>query len=173
MIRQCHQNDFNEILEIINDGAQAYKGVIPADRWHEPYMSAAELQKQISEGVLFWAGYSDGRLNAVMGIQDIKDVTLIRHAYVRSDLRRHGLGSKLLTALHQKSERPFLVGTWSAASWAIDFYRKHGFELVAPNEIAPLLNRYWSIPRRQIETSVVLGDSKWFARKPTAAESGD
>jgi GNAT superfamily N-acetyltransferase len=165
MIRQCLQDDFNVILKIINDAARAYKGIIPDDRWHEPYMSAGELEKQIREGVIFWAWDEGNILHAVMGLQHIKDVTLIRHAYVRSQSQRHGIGSKLLTELCQKSEQPFLVGTWNAANWAVRFYQKHGFELVPANQIATLLDRYWSIPRRQVETSVVLGDKKWFTQK--------
>ena len=165
MIRKCLQTEFDEILEIINDGAQAYKGVIPADRWHEPYMSRSELEKQLNQEVVFWAYISGDSLSGVMGIQHVKDVTLIRHAYVRSPFQRQGIGSKLLTALCQKSEQPFLVGTWSAATWAIQFYQKHGFELVPANEIPTLLTEYWSIPKRQVESSVVLGDNKWFARK--------
>ncbi len=165
MIRRCLQTDFDEILEIINDGARAYKGVIPADRWHEPYMSRSELEEQLNEEVVFWANVGGNSLNGVMGIQHVKDVTLIRHAYVRSLFQRGGIGSKLLTALCQKSEQPFLVGTWAAATWAIQFYQKHGFELVPANEIPTLLTEYWSIPKRQAESSVVLGDNKWFAHK--------
>jgi N-acetylglutamate synthase-like GNAT family acetyltransferase len=165
MIRKCSQSDFDEILEIINDGAQAYKGVIPADRWHEPYMSRSELEKQLNQEAVFWAYISGDSLSGVMGIQHVKDVTLIRHAYVRSLFQRQGIGSKLLTALCQKSDRPFLIGTWAAATWAIEFYQKHGFKLVPANEIPTLLNEYWSIPRRQVETSVVLGDNKWFAHE--------
>ena len=165
MIRKCLQSDFDEILEIINDGAQAYKGVIPADRWHEPYMSRSELEKQLHQKVVFWACISGDSLGGVMGIQHVKDVTLIRHAYVRRLFQRRGIGSKLLTALCQKSDRPFLIGTWAAATWAIQFYQKHGFELVPADEIATLLTEYWSIPERQVETSVVLGDNKWFAHK--------
>ena len=163
MIRKCLQSDFDEILEIINDGAQAYKGVIPADRWHEPYMSRSELEKQLDEEVVFWAYISGNSLAGVMGIQHVKDVTLIRHAYVRSPFQRRGIGSKLLTVLCQKSEGPFLIGTWADATWAIRFYQKHGFRLVPANEIPTLLTRYWSIPERQVECSVVLGDHKWFA----------
>jgi GNAT superfamily N-acetyltransferase len=165
MIRKCLQSDFGEILEIINDGAQAYKDVIPADRWHEPYMSRPELEKQLNEEVVFWAYLGGDSLSGVMGIQHVEDVTLIRHAYVRSSFQRRGIGSKLLTALCRKSDRPFLIGTWAAAAWAIQFYQKHGFELVAASEIPTLLARYWSIPKRQVETSVVLGDNKWFAHK--------
>ena len=167
MIRKCLQSDFDEILEIINDGAQAYKGAIPADRWHEPYMSRAELEKQLSEEVVFWGYVSGNALGGVMGIQHIKDVTLIRHAYVRSAFQRRGIGSKLLEALRQKSGQPFLIGTWAAANWAIQFYQKHGFKLAPAHEIPTLLNKYWSIPERQVETSVVLGDNKWFADKST------
>jgi N-acetylglutamate synthase-like GNAT family acetyltransferase len=165
MIRKCLQTDFDEILEIINDGAQAYQGVIPADRWREPYMSRSELEKQLSEAVVFYAHADGNSLSGVMGIQHVQDVTLIRHAYVRSQLQRRGIGSKLLTALGQKSEQPILIGTWAAAAWAIQFYQKHGYKPVPDNEIPILLTKYWSIPKRQIESSVVLGDNKWFSHK--------
>ena len=167
MIRKCLTSDFDEILDIINDGARAYKGVIPADRWHEPYMSRSELEKQLDEKVVFWAYMSGDSLRGVMGIQHVKDVTLIRHAYVQRQYQRHGIGSILLTALCHKSKQPFLIGTWAAATWAIRFYQKHGFILVPANEVPALLTKYWSLPRRQIETSVVLGDNKWFAQKST------
>lgn len=153
------------MLEIINDGARAYKGVIPEDRWHEPYMSRSELQKQLDEEVVFWAYSSGNSLAGVMGIQHVKDITLIRHAYVRNEFQCRGIGSKLLTELREKDEQPFLIGTWAAASWAIQFYQKYGFKLVPSNEIPTLLTKYWSLPERQVETSVVLGDEKWFDEK--------
>lgn len=159
-IRPCTSADFDAIYEIINDAAIAYKGVIPADRWHVPYMSREELQQQICEGVRFYGYQLDGQLAGVMGIQDVKDVTLIRHAYVRSAHRQHGIGSKLLAHLRSSTARPLLIGTWADATWAIRFYEKHGFKLIDRKLVPTLLNRYWRIPPRQVETSVVLTDGK-------------
>jgi GNAT superfamily N-acetyltransferase len=154
-IRPCADEERETTLAIVNAAAEAYRGVIPADCWHEPYMSAAELDREIEAGVVFW-GYDDGgELVGVMGIQDVGDVNLIRHAYVRPGSQRRGIGAALLERL-LGTERPVLVGTWAAAEWAIDFYRRHGFELVAPERKADLLRTYWTIPDRQIETSVVL-----------------
>jgi len=140
----------------VNEAAQAYRGAIPADRWHEPYMPRAELEGEIAAGVRFWGSEEDGALVGVMGLQDVKDVTLIRHAYVRSRLQRRGIGGELMKALVARAERPLLVGTWAAAHWAIRFYEKHGFHLVGPEEKDRLLDAYWSIPVRQREVSVVL-----------------
>ena len=164
MIRPCNENDTDRICAIINDGAQAYKGVIPADCWHEPYMPMAELQHELQAGVKFW-GYQDGGadLAGVMGIQQVRDVTLIRHAYVRTASRLQGIGTQLLMRLRTLSTRPILIGTWADAIWAIAFYRKHGFRLLTPPEKNRLLKLYWTIPERQIETSVVLADDKWPA----------
>jgi len=148
--------DFEEILIIINDAASAYKGIIPADRWHEPYMSAQELQRQIDEGVNFWCYLQDDGIAGVMGIQDKQDVTLIRHAYVRTSVRNKGIGGKLLNHLSELTKKPILIGTWATATWAIDFYKKHGFTLVSHEDKELLLRKYWNIPSRQIETSVVL-----------------
>ncbi|MBN1875275.1 MAG: GNAT family N-acetyltransferase [Anaerolineae bacterium] len=167
MIRQCIDDDFETIYEIVNDAAQAYKGVIPGDRWHEPYMPRKELRHEVDAGVQFWGYYEDGdvqfestALVGVMGIQDVKDVTLIRHAYVRTARRGQGIGSKLiqylLAHLHARSTRPILIGTWAAATWAIRFYEKHGFRIVSYEEKERLLRQYWNIPERQVETSVVL-----------------
>ena len=161
MISQCEQNDFNEIYAIINDGASAYKGIIPADRWHDPYMNKEELMKQIEEGVQFWKYYEDEKIMGVMGIQFKKDVTLIRHAYVRTKDRKKGIGSKLLKHLCDLTANPILIGTWADAKWAIEFYQKHGFRLLMENEKNKLLRKYWSIPVRQIETSVVLASADW------------
>jgi N-acetylglutamate synthase-like GNAT family acetyltransferase len=161
MIFKCEQSDFKEICDIINDAAAAYRGIIPADRWHEPYMPEEELQKQIDEGVQFWCWKEQGKMMGVMGIQYKKDVTLIRHAYVRSIYRGQGIGSKLLAHLASIAETPVLIGTWKAATWAIDFYLKHGFRLLAKDETETLLRKYWSIPERQIETSVVLANAAW------------
>jgi N-acetylglutamate synthase-like GNAT family acetyltransferase len=160
MIRPCKPDDFETIYEIVNDAAQAYKGVIPADRWHEPYMPREELQHEIDAGVRFWGYEENGELVGVMGIQEMQDVTLIRHAYVRTTQRRKGIGGKLLSHLLTLSERPILIGTWAAATWAIRFYEKHGFRLVSEEEKNRLLKKYWSIPERQVETSVVLAERK-------------
>ena len=160
MIRQCLDNDFEAIYEIINDAAQAYKGVIPADRWHEPYMPQDQLQKEIDGGVNFWGVEENGRLIGVMGIQDKGDVTLIRHAYVLTDLRNRGTGSELLRHLEAMADKPILIGTWAAATWAISFYEKNGYYLVSTKEKNNLLKKYWNIPVRQVETSVVLAGAK-------------
>jgi len=162
-IRPCRPEELTEIGEIINDAAQAYKGVIPADRWHEPYMPIDELKKEIAAGVSFWGAVHRGTLAGVMGVQPILDVTLIRHAYVRTMFRNRGIGGELLRHLSALAPGPVLVGTWAAASWAIAFYEKHGFRKVIPSEKDRLLRKYWSIPDRQIEISVVLADDKWFA----------
>ena len=164
MITNCEEKDFNDIYEIINDGASAYRGIIPADRWHEPYMSKQELQQQIDDGVRFWCYTEEGSILGVMGIQDKNEVTLIRHAYVRTISRKMGIGSKLLQHLRNISATPILIGTWSAANWAIDFYKKHGFRLLAEEEKNKLLRRYWTIPERQVETSVVLADKNWSSK---------
>ena len=159
MIRACTEKDFELIESIVNDGASAYKGVIPADCWHDPYMPPTELRAQIEQGVNFWGYEYNGTLIGVMGIQNVKDVTLIRHAYVRSEHRNRGIGGLLLTHLRQLTTRPVLIGTWAAAAWAIRFYEKHGFRIVSPEEKTRLLKRYWNLPERQIETSVVLTDA--------------
>jgi N-acetylglutamate synthase-like GNAT family acetyltransferase len=161
MISPCEEKDFNEIYEIINDAASAYRGVIPADRWHEPYMTEEELKSQINEGVQFWSYVEDEKIMGVMGIQLKKDITLIRHAYVRTTERKKGIGGKLLEHLCIISPTPVLIGTWADATWAIKFYQKHGFRLLPKEEKNNLLRKYWSIPDRQIETSVVLASSNW------------
>ena len=160
-IRPCGAQDVLAIFAIINDAARAYRGVIPADRWHEPYMPLDELQAEIRAGIAFWGCESDGELAGVMGIQDRGEVTLIRHAYVRSGQRRKGLGEKLLKHLAAATTKPILIGTWTAATWAIRFYEKNGYRLLPRTEIERLLRKYWSIPERQIETSVVLADARW------------
>ncbi len=165
MIRYCTDQDFDEIFAIVNDGAQAYKGAIPEDRWHDPYMPRDVLGAEIAAGVKFWGFEGDERLLGVMGLQPVQDVVLIRHAYVRSAMHRRGIGGRLLDHVRSFSDGPFLVGTWAAASWAIRFYGKHGFELVPRKETPALLRRYWDIPDRQIETSVVLADKGWLARR--------
>jgi len=165
MIRRCKDADFEALYAIINDAAQAYKGVIPADRWHEPYMSKEELRWEIGRGIEFWGYEEEGKVQGVMGLQDVQDVTLIRHAYVRTLRRRGGIGGNLLRFLLAQTARPVLIGTWAAATWAVAFYRKHGFAVVTEEEKNLLLKKYWTIPERQIETSVVLADSKWISRK--------
>jgi ribosomal protein S18 acetylase RimI-like enzyme len=157
MIRSLSPHDFDGILEVINDAARAYKGVIPADRWKEPYMSAEELGKEIEAGVRFFGWMKDERLQGVAGIQALRDTTLIRHAYVLPEFQRKGLGTRLLKYLMGLSGTDeVLVGTWVDAIWAIRFYEKHGFKLVSSREKNRLLRAYWSIPERQVETSVVL-----------------
>jgi GNAT superfamily N-acetyltransferase len=155
-IRPCREQDLATMLAIINDAAVAYRGVIPADRWHDPYMPEAELRQEIAAGVEFWGLDTDGGLIGVMGVQPVRDVDLIRHAYVRPDKQRHGVGAQLIEYLRRRSARRMLVGTWAAASWAISFYQRHGFELVPPARAAELLRSYWTIPERQSETSVIL-----------------
>lgn len=156
MIRRCVDVDFPAIGTIINDGAQKYRGAIPADCWHDPYMSDDALRAEIAAGVLFWGREEAGALEGVMGIQPVKDVTLIRHAYVRAAAQGRGIGSELLEFLLQAATGPLLVGTWAAAMWAIRFYERHGFRLTSTDEKDRLLTTYWNIPRRQRETSVVL-----------------
>lgn len=157
-IRPCREEERGEILAIVNAAAEAYRGVIPRDRWREPYMSGDELDREIAEGVEFWGHEAAGELIGVMGIQSVRDVDLIRHAYVRPGNQGRGVGGAVLEHLRSRSERRMLVGTWAAADWAIRFYRRYGFEQVSPERKDALLREYWSIPERQIETSVVLAD---------------
>jgi GNAT superfamily N-acetyltransferase len=157
-IRPCSDEERPAVLEIINGAAEAYRGVIPADRWREPYMPADELDEEIAAGVTFWGYVADERLLGVMGIQPVGDVDLIRHAYVRPESQGGGIGGALVEHLRPLARGRMLVGTWAAATWAIRFYARHGFALVAPDDAAALLRRYWSIPERQIETSVVLAN---------------
>jgi N-acetylglutamate synthase-like GNAT family acetyltransferase len=164
MIRQCDHTDFETIYAIINDAAQKYDEVIPKDRWKTPYMSRGELRHEIEHGITFWGYERDGNLFGVMGIQHVQDVTLIRHAYVRTTAHGQGIGSKLLSFLSKQTVRPILIGTWADAVWAIRFYEKRGFTLVSPEEKNRLLKTYWSIPERQAETSVVLANNTWFDR---------
>jgi GNAT superfamily N-acetyltransferase len=158
VIRPCHDRERASILEIINRAAEAYRGVIPADRWHDPYMPSHQLDREIAAGVVFWGYETDETLAGVMGIQQVRDVDLIRHAYVLPGSQRHGIGGALLEHLRPLGRVRMLVGTWAAADWAIRFYRRHGFELVSPEQRTTLLKTYWTIPERQIETSVVLAD---------------
>jgi len=156
-IRPCRDDERPAILEIVNAAAERYRGVIPADRWHEPYMPAEELDAEIAAGVTFSGYEEDGELVGVMGIQPVHDVVLIRHAYVGPARQGSGIGGALLQHLTRSTTQPILIGTWAAAEWAIRFYERHGFELVTPDERkAELLRTYWTIPERQIETSVVL-----------------
>jgi GNAT superfamily N-acetyltransferase len=157
-IRICREEEREAILAIVNAAAEAYRGVIPADRWREPYMPARQLDDEIAAGVAFWGYEADGALVGVMGIQPVRDVDLIRHAYVSPGSQRHGVGGALLEHLARSTTRRMLVGTWAAAHWAIRFYRRHGFELVSPERKSALLKSYWAIPDRQIETSVVLAN---------------
>ena len=159
-IRPCREDERPAILAIVNVSASAaYSGVIPDDRWRVPYMRPDELDREIEDGVTFWGYELDGELVGVMGIQAVADVDLIRHAYVLPDRQGHGIGSALLDHLRGlTTTRRMLIGTWAAAEWAIRFYRRHGFELVTPEQKTVLLERYWTIPERQIETSVVLAD---------------
>ncbi|MBO9561526.1 MAG: GNAT family N-acetyltransferase [Niastella sp.] len=161
MIVLSKPEDFKQILEIINDAAVAYKGIIPEDRWHEPYMPEEELRHQINDGVIFWCFVEEGSIIGVMGIQDKGEVTLIRHAYVRSAARKKGIGGQLLQHLTSLTSKPVLIGTWADATWAIGFYQKHNFRLVSYEEKEQLLRKYWTIPERQVETSVVLVSLHW------------
>lgn len=156
MIRPSNSSDFDEIYAIINDSASAYKGVIPSDRWHEPYMSKEQLQAEMADGIEFFCSCEDGQIEGVMGFQEKSDVNLIRHAYVRTNIRNRGIGGLLLEHLREFSKKPILIGTWADASWAIRFYEKHDFQIVIGTEKDQLLKRYWTIPERQVETSVVL-----------------
>ena len=142
MISKCEQRDFNEIYEIINDATTASRGVIPADRWHEPYMTKDELKDQIEDGVRFSCYIDDNKIAGVMGIQDKKDVDLIRHAYVITRKRKKGIGTLLLHELLKDSKKPILIGTWKAAHWAISFYERHGFFVVSEEEKNILLRKY-------------------------------
>jgi len=160
MIRPCTQADCDAILDIVNDAAEAYRGVIPSDGWHDPYMSAAELGEEMGDGVAFWGLPDDaGQLVGVMGIQDRGEVTLVRHAYVRTACRGGGIGSQLLQHLETLTAKTILIGTWAAATWAVRFYQRNGYALVPEGEKTRLLQRYWRISERQIDASVVL--AKW------------
>jgi GNAT superfamily N-acetyltransferase len=165
MIRASVPADLPAVFAIINDAAQAYRGVIPADRWHEPYMPREELEREIAAGVTFFLFEEERRVTGVMGIQDKGEVALIRHAYVAPGAQRRGIGRALLRHLERLTDKPVLIGTWAAATWAIDFYVRNGFSVVSRKEKNLLLRRYWSIPERQIETSVVLADRRWAERR--------
>jgi GNAT superfamily N-acetyltransferase len=175
MIRPLGEADFESILQVVNDGARAYRGVIPADRLGDPYMSAAELRAELAAGVRFWGYEDDGGVAGVMGIQEVggaggaPGATLIRHAYVRTARQGQGIGSGLLARLRTLTDRPVLMGTWADAAWAIRFYQRHGFRVVPPQERRRLLRTYWTVPERQVETSVVLADEACFAAGVAAA----
>ena|SRR5438477_5539144 len=161
-IRRSGQPDLAQMSAVINDAAQAYRGVIPADRWHEPYMPEDELVGEIASGVIFWIAEDGGRVVGVMGIQDKGEVALVRHAYVATVSQGSGVGTTLLRHVEGLTGKPILIGTWAAATWAIEFYRRNGFTLLTEAEKERLLRTYWSIPERQIATSVVLADRKWM-----------
>jgi N-acetylglutamate synthase-like GNAT family acetyltransferase len=165
-IRRGREAEVDSMLSIVNAAAQAYKGVIPADRWHEPYMPRAEMEREIADGVAFWVAEEGGRLLGIMGIQDKGEVALVRHAYVSPQAQRGGVGTRLLRHVQGLTKKPVLIGTWAAATWAIDFYRRNGFTVVSPAEKDRLLRRFWSIPARQVETSVVLADREWVKLAP-------
>jgi GNAT superfamily N-acetyltransferase len=161
LIRPCRADERERIHEIVNEAAEAYRNAIPVDCWHEPYMPMQQLDSEIAAGVRFWGYESEGELIGVMGIQKVRDVDLIRHAYVVSNQQGRGVGSALIKHIQNLATRPMLVGTWADARWAIRFYERHGFRLVTPAEKEVLLRRYWSIPDRQIETSVVLASDSF------------
>jgi len=161
-VRRSTPADVPAIFAIVNDAAQAYRGVIPADRWHEPYMPMAELEGEIAAGVQFWVAEADGKALGVMGIQDRGEVALVRHAYTATAAQRKGVGTKLLRHVEALNGKPVLIGTWADAKWAIDFYVRNGYTVVPAADKERLLRRYWSIPARQIETSVVLADRRWM-----------
>jgi GNAT superfamily N-acetyltransferase len=171
-IRRGVDADRAAILAIVNEAAQAYRGVIPADRWHEPYMPTDELINEIADGVVFWVAEQEGRLLGVMGIQDKGDVALVRHAYVAPAIQRKGVGTRLLRHVEGLADKPILIGTWADASWAIEFYRRNGFTVVPDSHKDRLLRTYWSIPDRQIETSVVLADGRWMEAQQRARANG-
>jgi GNAT superfamily N-acetyltransferase len=156
VIRPCRDDERDAMAAVVNAAAEAYRGVIPADRWHEPYMPREQLDAEIAAGVVFWAYEADGEPAGIMGVQPVGGVELIRHAYVAPGRQGRGVGGALLEHLCGLSTRQMLVGTWAAAEWAIAFYRRHGFEPVGSERTAELLRTYWAIPDRQVETSVVL-----------------
>jgi len=161
LIREFHDTDLAAMLAIVNDAAQAYRDVIPADRWHDPYMPRYALEREIADGIAFWVAEEDARLLGMMGIQDKGAVALIRHAYVAPAMQNQGVGTRLLRHVEGLTNKPVLIGTWADASWAIAFYRRNGYTVVPASDKDALLREYWSIPARQVETSVVLGDRRW------------
>jgi N-acetylglutamate synthase-like GNAT family acetyltransferase len=171
MIKKVESNQSQQLYETINDGAQVYQGVIPADCWQEPYMPQAELQRELAGGVVFWGLERNGRLLGAMGRQDRGEVFLIRHAHVLRVCQQQGIGSQLLAFLLSGLDKPTLVGTWAAAWWAVQFYQKHGFQMVTSAEKDRLLRTYWNISERQVETSVVLADERWSSAKVRTREA--
>jgi GNAT superfamily N-acetyltransferase len=161
-IRRSSADDLANIFALVNEAAQAYRGVIPSDRWHEPYMPKSELEQEIANGVVFWVAEEHQRLLGVMGIQDKGDVALVRHAYVARAAQRRGVGTRLLSHVASLVDTPILIGTWASASWAIAFYERNGYTVVPHDDKERLLRTYWSIPQRQIDTSVVLADRRWI-----------
>jgi len=157
-IRPCRDDERTTILGIVNAAAEAYRGVIPEDCWHEPYMPLRELDSEIAAGVAFWGYEAEGALVGIMGIQPVRDADLIRHAYVVPASQRRCVGGALLQHFRGSNTRQMLVGTWEAAEWAVSFYRRRGFELASPERKVALLKSYWTVPDRQIETSVVLAN---------------
>jgi N-acetylglutamate synthase-like GNAT family acetyltransferase len=162
LVRGMRESDLAAALTIVNDAARSYRGVIPADRWHEPYMSRDELEQEIADGVIFWVADEDGSVLGVMGLQDKGDVALVRHAYIAPTVQRKGVGTTLLRHVERLASRPILIGTWADASWAIEFYRRNGYTVVSNEQKDTLLRKYWAIPARQIDTSVVLADGRWM-----------
>lgn len=173
MIRPCEPAELDDICALVNDAAAAYRGVIPADCWKDPYMSAEELRREIDDGVRFWGFFDGGALLAVMGLQNVGEVALVRHAYTRTTKQGAGIGAALLAHLRGETDRPMLVGTWKAATWAIRFYERRGFRLVTAPHKDALLRRYWTVPARQMDESVVLADARWFAASSAAMPDGD
>lgn len=171
MIRRCTDSDLDVVCSIINDAAQAYKGVIPDDCWHDPYMPREELEGEIRDGVEFWGFEENYELGGVMGIQDRGEVSLIRHAYVRTAIRNCGIGTRLLHHLESQTHRPILIGTWTAAAWAVRFYKKNGYAALSRRDTERLLSLYWAIPRLQIETSVVLANAEWGSANQTVGSN--
>jgi GNAT superfamily N-acetyltransferase len=171
LIRGIRESDVVAALTIVNNAARAYRGVIPADRWHEPYMSRDELDQEIADGVIFWVADEDGSLLGVMGMQDKGEVSLVRHAYIAPTVQRKGVGSRLLRHIEGLANKPILIGTWADASWAIEFYRRNGYTVVSNEEKDRLLRKYWAIPARQIDTSVVLVDGRWKEAKSELHEA--
>ncbi len=155
------KSDFEAIWDIVNEAAQVYKGVIPDDCWYEPYMTRKELKHEMAEGVNFWGWEQDKSLVGVMGMQDKGEVTLIRHAYIRTAYQHMGIGSKLLRHLEKQTNKPILIGTWADAKWAISFYQKRGYQLLSKKETNKLLRKFWSVPERQMVSSVVLANKTW------------
>ena len=157
MIREYKKNDVHKILEVINDASLKYKGVIPDNCWHEPYMLEQELIDEISDRVHMFGYNHNNKLICVIGVQEVKNAILIRHAYTLTSYQGKGIGSTLLDYLLKKNQNSrLLVGTWRKAEWAIRFYKKFNFIIQSKNQSAILLKKYWKIPLKQINNSVVL-----------------